>query len=608
MFDHHSGFSGGAPVRPPFSHSLFGCPCCAEALPNLLLSAKVDLKRQADAYRARSDFPLPPAIAGEHLLVNARIMTMDPDMTEADALLIRDGRIIQVGSIEDARSQATEDAQVVDCQGRTLLPGFIEPHMHLVPIAVLHLYENVGPFRYPSVDEALQRLREVAAEMAIDGASDAWVVGRQFDPSLQEGPSVLTRQMLDTVSTTQPVFVYNASLHLGYCNTRALEIAGITRDTPDPPGSRFERDSDGTPNGVLQGGGAMGSVARHNAAMRAHDITRACLNVFEHANAVGLTTVCDQGTGLMQGAAELDLYRALRDSNAMTCRFRYSLGDPRAEDWDRSPIAFGDGDSWLRAAGWKIVSDGSNQGLTGLQREPFLCADSRGIAYVEPEALNEKVATRLARGWPVVVHANGDQAIDNVLAAFEAARAAGLDPASARCRIEHCSILHDEQITRIQDLGLSPSFLIGHVYWWGQAFRDEIFGPEKAAKLDRAAACEAAGIRWTIHSDEPVTEMNPLRCIENAVTRSLWRDPDNLLAPDEAVPVEVAIRAMTRDAAWQCHSDHEVGSLEAGKLADFVILDADPREVEAADIGKIKVLETWVGGVRVFRHEGEEKI
>jgi predicted amidohydrolase YtcJ len=208
----------------------------------------------------------------------------------------------------------------------------------------------------------------------------------------------------------------------------------------------------------------------------------------------------------------------------------------------------------------------------------------------------------------VVVHANGDQAIDNVLAAFEAAGAAGLDPASARCRIEHCSILHDEQIRRIQDLGLSPSFLIGHVYWWGQAFRDEIFGPEKAAKLDRAAACEAAGIRWTIHSDEPVTEMNPLRCIENAVTRSLWRDPDHPLAPDEAVPVEVAIRAMTRDAAWQCHSDHEVGSLEPGKLADFVILDADPRKVEADQIGRIRVLETWVDGVRVFRSEGEEKV
>jgi len=157
-------------------------------------------------------------------------------------------------------------------------------------------------------------------------------------------------------------------------------------------------------------------------------------------------------------------------------------------------------------------------------------------------------------------------------------------------------------IARIRDLGLSPSFLIGHVYWWGQTFRDEIFGPAKAALLDRAASCETAGIRWTIHSDEPVTEMNPLRCIENVVTRNLWRDPDHPLAPQEAVPVEAALRAMTLDAAWQCHSDHEVGSLEKGKLADFVVLDADPRVVAPAEISKIRVLETWVGGVRVFAH------
>jgi predicted amidohydrolase YtcJ len=126
----------------------------------------------------------------------------------------------------------------------------------------------------------------------------------------------------------------------------------------------------------------------------------------------------------------------------------------------------------------------------------------------------------------------------------------------------------------------------------------DLFGPEKAAKLDRTAACEAAGIRWTLHSDDPVTEMGPLRCIENAVTRTMWKS-DGLLAPDERIPVEAALRAATLDAAWQCHSDHEVGSLEAGKFADFVVLGADPREVEPTAISEIEVLETWVQGERV---------
>ena len=133
------------------------------------------------------------------------------------------------------------------------------------------------------------------------------------------------------------------------------------------------------------------------------------------------------------------------------------------------------------------------------------------------------------------VHANGDAAIDRVLDAFAQAKAKGLDPAEKRCRIEHCSILHDEQITKMQELGLSPSFLIGHVHYWGKAFVEDIFGPEKAAKLDRTGACEDLGIRWTGIRMIPVTEMNPLRCIENAVTRNMWRS-DQLLSPEERVP------------------------------------------------------------------------
>ena len=215
---------------------------------------------------------------------------------------------------------------------------------------------------------------------------------------------------------------------------------------------------------------------------------------------------------------------------------------------------------------------------------------------MEAEELADIVARRAAPGWQLVVHANGDRAIDDTLNAFEA-----LPPelrADRRHRIEHCSFLHDDQIARIAAMGLSPSFLIGHVPFWGQAFRDEIVGPGKAQLLDRTASCSVAGIRWTLHSDEMVTPIDPLRCIENAVTRKLWREPGSVLAPDERVGVETAVRAMTADAAWQCHSDGGIGSLEVGKHADFVVLAADPRAVDPADISNIDVLETWMGGER----------
>ncbi|MEC8754324.1 MAG: amidohydrolase family protein [Pseudomonadota bacterium] len=581
-------------VPPQHSGDPFACPCCANVFAETLRLASIDLSKHARRL-PKSPFPTQSA---PMLIENAQVITMDANKPAADTLFVQDGRIAWVGMAKDQPQGLLDneaDLQRINLQGKTVLPGFVEPHMHLPPLAMLHRFSNVGPNRFATTEEALAQLRDDAAEVE----AGEWVVGRQFDPSLQEGPDYLTKDLLDTVSTEHPVFVYNASLHLAYCNSLALDIAGIDANTEDPPNAELGRTESGEPNGVLKAGPAMALVARHNPKLREQNLAEACLGVFNTANRVGITTLCDQGTGTFQGVGELALYQSLNDSGQMTARFRYSVSQAAAAKWDEAEIEWGEGDEWVRRTGWKIVSDGSNQGRTGLQRESFVGSDSTGMAYIEKDELDAAVEKRLRDGWAVCVHANGDAAIDRVLDAFAKAKAKGLEPAEKRCRIEHCSILHDEQITKMQELGLSPSFLIGHVHYWGKAFVEDIFGPEKAAKLDRTGACEDLGIRWTVHSDDPVTEMNPLRCIENAVTRNMWRS-DQLLSPEERVPVEAALRAMTIDAAWQCHSDHEVGSLEVGKFADFVILAEDPLAVEPERLAQIQVLETWVGGRQVF--------
>ncbi|MGK0460089.1 MAG: putative amidohydrolase YtcJ [Candidatus Azotimanducaceae bacterium] len=571
------------------------CACCAPIISRLngFMAIRNEALASPDHWRSAAP-PLAPIATGTRLMVNAKIYTVDGDFSKCDAMAIADGKIVATGDAKILTEQF-DDAEVVDCAGRTILPGFIEPHMHFLPIATIGQFADVGPFRFSKIDEALAHLKS----LLVDLAEDEWLVGRQFDPSLQEGADILTRHMLDTVSTTRAILVYNASLHFAYCNTKALELAGVNQDSPDGSGSSFGRDSDGVPNGVLQGSFAMGQVAKHNPAQASYDLTEACLQVCHRANAVGVTTFCDQATGVSRGVQELDLYRALGESGRMTARLRYSLSYALQEKWDRTDARPGDGNEMVRLTAWKIVADGSNQGFSGLQREPYLNSEDRGIAYVEPEALIEMVKDRAGQGWPLAIHANGDQAIDHVLDAYEAANEAGL-LTHGPYRIEHCSILHDEQIQRIKKLGLSPSFLIGHVYYWGKAMRDNVFGAKKAALLDRTRACEEAGIRWTLHSDEPVTEMGPLRCIQNAVTRDMWKEEGSKLAPEEAVDVQSAIRAMTIDAAWQCHSDHEVGSLEAGKLADFVILADDPHTCPQNEISEIPVLETWMGGRQVY--------
>ncbi|MCZ6501108.1 MAG: amidohydrolase [Gammaproteobacteria bacterium] len=576
-------------------HEVSPCACCSPVFAELAQTMSVPDEELTDPAFWRKKNRCTGQAVRNAILINAKVLTVDESFSEASALAIKDGKIVAVGDDASVKAAADDDAEIIDCQGKIVLPGFIEPHMHFFPIAAIGRYEDIGPFRYPTVEGALSRLRSLAE----NAAPNEWIMGRQFDPSLQEGGEELTRDQLDTVSTTNAVFVYNASLHFGYCNSKALEIAGVSKDTPDDPSSPYGRDDDGEPNGVLKGGKAIGSVMMHNTDQRTYDLAEGCLDVCTKANAVGITTFCDQGTGLVQGVKELDIYRALAESGSMTARLRYSLSYALQDGFDKTGVAYGDGDEVIRATGWKIVSDGSNQGYSGLQREPYLHSDDKGIAYVEASQLTEMVLDRAGKGWPIVIHANGDQAIDNTLDAFEAAFDAGL-LTNTPCRIEHCSILHDEQIERISKMGLSPSFLIGHVYYWGQVMRDKIFGEAKAALLDRTASCERKGIRWTLHSDEPVTDMGPLRCIENAVSRIMWKEPDSQLAPDECISVESAIRAMTRDAAWQCHSDHEIGSLEAGKFADFVILDKDPREVPVTEISQIRVLQTWMGGRKVF--------
>jgi predicted amidohydrolase YtcJ len=526
------------------------------------------------------------------------VLPVDAGFSEQRAIAIRGNRILAVGDDDDVLAAAGKDPQVVDLDGRVLLPGFIEPHMHFALMAGLGHWPDIGPFKHESTEDALAALRLIARETP----ADEWIVARQFDPSLQTGPEMLTTRELDTVSTDRPVFVLNASGHLAYGNSRLLEFAGIDRDTPDPPGGEYFRDPDGRPNGAMSQVAYQPVMMRNEAliAVLGSGFVEAGLRVGEEAAALGITTLCDQATGGIAGMGDIDFYRQMFASSRMSARIRASLYSETAAEWDDNGVAFGDGDALMRIVGWKIVTDGSNQGFTGRQREPYLDSDNRGMYYVAPEALNEMVLSRGRRGWPLVLHGNGDAAIDSILDAVQAAADAGVDVGKLRCRIEHASILHDGQIQRIRELGMGPSFLINHVHYWGHAMRDKVFGPEKVQLLDRCRSVEDAGTTWTMHSDAPVSPLGTLHKIRVAVARDLWKEPDTTLAPHERVSVEAAIRAVTINAAWQCHSETEVGSLAEGKLADLVVLEDDPRKVEPKAISEIGVSQTWMDGNQVF--------
>ena len=596
---------------------VFGCPCCSGAFDGFLKGTHRGSGPQSSGtlpINRRSFLSGTAALTGlvaslpdwaraqtvpATIFSGGTILTVDRTFTEVEAIAIRGNRIIAVGALAEVRAAAGDGAVNVDLAGRTMLPGFIDPHTHVVSgAAVDSIMTNVGMSRFGTAAEVLDHLRSMVPQTP----EGEWILARNFDPSLQDGPDALTFADLDAVSKDVPVFVMNASGHLAYANRKAFEAAGIPEDVADPPGAEFVRDSDGRLTGVMKNNVSFLKVLSAAPAMaRLHPVT-ALIDLLSGWSSLGLTTVSELALGTLTSSPDdAQIIFAAAASGGLKARIRaypfYTVG---SEAWDTSGIGPGMGDALVRIAGYKLVADGSNQGFTGLQREPYLGSDSRGTAYMTPEDMTAIALDRAAKGWPLALHANGDAGIDMVLDACEAVRDAGIDMSRVRARIEHCSMLHDDQIARMKDLDVSASFLIGHVHFWGVWMRDRVFGSERVNHLGRCRSVEEAGVGFTLHSDFMVTDPDPLHMIQMAVTRRTWKEPDFVLNPAERVSVESAIRALTSEAAWQLFSEHEVGSLEVGKLADFVILEQDPRLVESEAIRSIRVLETWMDGEQVY--------
>ncbi|EFO31824.1 amidohydrolase domain-containing protein [Roseibium sp. TrichSKD4] len=415
---------------------------------------------------------------------NGTILTVDETFSEAEAVAIRENKILAVGEEIEVLQLAGSDAEIIDLKGKVLLPGFIDAHIHVVSGSIVAgLMDYVGMARFGTAEEVLAHLKQRATQVK----PGEWIAARNFDPSVQTGPNALTFVELDAVSKDNPVFVMNASGHLAYANSKAFEVAGITEDVINPPGAEFVRGEDGKLNGVMKNQVAFQPVFQANPAMQNVNPVAALVELTQTWSKLGLTTISELALGaLSSGYNDAELLFAAGRTGDLASRIRAYPFYPYDEAWDASPIHPGQGDDIVRIAGYKLVADGSNQGFTGLQREPYLGTDNYGLAYTSPEELKRLAVKRAGQGWQLAIHGNGDAGIDNVLDAVQAVKDAGTDVAKVRPRIEHCSILHDEQIVRMKDLGISASFLIGHVHFWGVAMRDEVFGEEKVELLDRA--------------------------------------------------------------------------------------------------------------------------
>jgi predicted amidohydrolase YtcJ len=488
---------------------------------------------------------------------------------------------------------------VLGLRGRTLLPGFYAAHDHFLNASVAALYHldlNSPPIgRIESIDEIVAALRERAAATP----PGAWIAGRGYDDTLVREKRHPTRHDLDRASTVHPIWITHTSGHLGVANSRALALAGINADTKNPANGVIRRERGGTvPNGVFEQCGNL--VARH---LPSHSIEQR-LEAMRQANARYLargvtTTVVAGGSRASFDDMNRAMERGLVDVRVIAM---LSTSPQIPATWEATH-AWGGLKDRVRVGAVKIGQDGSLQGYTGYLTEPYHVqpdgkTDYRGFAARSREALVELVTRYHRGGYQVAIHGNGDAAIDDILFAF--AEAQRRHPREGtRHRIEHCQTPRPDQLDRMRELGVSPSFFVGHVFYWGDRHRDVFLGPERAARISPLRSARDRGLRFSVHSDTPVTPVDPLLLVWAAVNRTTREG--KVLGPDERIPVVDALRAVTSDAAWQSFEEQRKGSLEPGKLADFAVLAENPLTVSPERLKDIAIEETIVGGRSVWR-------
>ncbi len=543
----------------------------------------------------------PPAdtiFAGDH------IVTMEPGRPAVEAVAVRGETIAAAGARDDVMALRGDATRVVELGQRALLPGFIDTHGHFLAVGMtldaLALHPPpVGDVR--TIDDIVRKIRAWIAEHDIPPGE--MVSGGGYDDSLLAENRHPTRFDLDRASTEHPIVLTHVSGHLRTANSLALRAAGVTADTPDPPGGHIRRIAGtGEPDGVLEetAGGLVGNSWLFRPTDDLEGLARRAIDVY---TSYGTTTIQDGATGQdmvrqLRAAAEREPFAA---DVAVFPRFR------TLEDAERATLE-ADYRGGLRVAGVKFSLDGSPQGRTAWVTEPYhegppgAPADYRAYGTLDPELYRAGAAHLIRRGVPILVHANGDAAIDLMLDGVEAAMA-GIDPPpDHRAVIIHAQLMRADQLDRAAVLGAVPSFFSAHAFFWGDWHRRS-FGEARGNAISPVRWAIERGVRFTVHNDAPVVPPDVMRLVSITVNRRTRSG--HVLGPEQRATVHEALHAVTLGAAYQYFEEDVKGSIAPGKQADLVVLETNPLTADPAELEHIRVVETFSRGRSVYAQPAE---
>ena len=529
----------------------------------------------------------PPQGLADLVVTNARVWTIDAAAPRAEAFAVKDGRFMAVGSNGDIANLAGARTARLDAAGATITPGFIDCHCHVSGVGELY-----------SVNANVPRLRELQANLKarVDQTPPGqWVEATMFDDTKLDAP--LTRRELDEVSRDHPIVVAHRGGHTSWYNSKAFELAGITKDTPDPEHGRFFRDDSGEHTGrVAQIARAVFNKVGTRASFTPEQQRERGRNGMRHISrlltAAGLTSVHDAGAD----RARLLAYQDARANGELLHRAAFlARGADIYNGFKAAGLTYGFGDEWLRFIGVKYAADGSASERTMRMSTPYVGTNDYGILTMTQQDIDEAVEDAWRHDIRIAIHANGDTTIDMVLQAYERVAARWPRP-DVRPRIEHCSLVNPSLLARIKALGVVPAPFWTYAHYHGEKWK--FYGQERMNWMFAHRSFLDSGIRVAGASDYGPGPFEPMMAIQSMVTRKDFSG--NVWGPNQRITVDQALVVATINGAYASHEEHLKGSITAGKLADFTMLEKDPHDVNPDEIKAIRILRTVVGGKTVY--------
>jgi len=540
---------------------------------------------------------------------NGIIITINEAQPRAEAVALMDGKILAVGTKDEVLKRKGDATKLIDLKGRTMLPGFFDAHGHVMGGGLQALSANVlapPDGKVKDIASLQQTLRDWVAENEETVKKIDLIVGFGYDNGQLAELRHPMREDLDAVSKDVPIVLVHQSGHLIAVNSKALEIGGITASTPNPTGGVIQRGEDGKePNGVLEEVAAfplliklLGRVGPEGSAI----FVRAGAEMWAR---FGYTTAQD-GRTMPGGLKAMKAVAKAGEFKIDVVSYPDVLVDRNLIKSEVSPTY----KNHFRVAGAKLTIDGSPQGFTAWRDRPYYKPVGNyppgynGYPAATAEQVGDAIDWAFANNIQILTHANGEAASDQLIAYIDAATKK-YGKGDRRPVLIHGQFMREDQIDSLNTLGILPSLFPMHTYYWGDWHREHTVGPVLADNISPTGWCVKRGMKFTTHHDAPVAFPDSMRVLDATVTRRS-RSGD-IIGPDQRVDVMTALKAMTIWPAWQHFEEDTKGSIEVGKLADFVILDKNPTTVDPETLDQIKVTETIKEGVTIFKLEETKK-